>query len=402
MNFQGLNTTPSHRQPSPPARLKAVTPATLLLVVAFCALWAVTSVLLADMAMKADFLNLYAGATLAGQGRFGELHDQTVQLQIEREIVPGTTSLWPFVRPHFYAALLAPLSALPYSTAFAAWTALNWCALIGCWVWAAKRFGADALVFGAMYLPTALGIGHGQDSAILLAIVTAGYALAEKRRDFVAGLVVSFGLIKFHLLLLLPLAMWINGRRRMFAGYITGAAVLTGVSMLLAGSHGVSLYWSMLTDPRLQGLHPSPEKTISVRSLLLNFDQESLWLFWPLVIAVLVAGFIAVRGAPLWRWWSAACLASLLAPPHVYGYDAALLLLGIWLTAAHSSFPPSRIIGSLLAAPLVFGIGLVGKPLSAVPAAMLMAYLVALAFENQHDASATQDPGDLSRSGKVA
>ncbi len=72
--------------------------------------WATLGTVLVDSARRHDFLNLYVGATLAGSGRFAELYDQQTQLELERRLVPSTTELIPFVRPHFYAIVLAPLS----------------------------------------------------------------------------------------------------------------------------------------------------------------------------------------------------------------------------------------------------------------------------------------------------
>ena len=47
------------------------------------------------------------------------------------------------------------------------------------------------------------------------------------------------------------------------------------------------------------------------------------------VVILLVAA--ACWRAPLWQWIAAASAGSLLVAPHVYGYDAGLLLLSIWL-----------------------------------------------------------------------
>ena len=74
--------------------------------------------------------------------------------------------------------------------------------LIGTWAWAFRRWGADALIFGSMYLPTALGIAHGQDCVLILAIVLGVYALADREQHFLSGMVLGAGLIKFHLFLL--------------------------------------------------------------------------------------------------------------------------------------------------------------------------------------------------------
>ncbi|MGH9546380.1 MAG: glycosyltransferase family 87 protein, partial [Terriglobales bacterium] len=135
-----------------------------------------------ESSRKHDFLNLYAGASLALDGNFQRLHDPAVQLERERRFVPDLDALVPFVRPPFYAAVLAPLALIPFRLAFWIWLAAQTALLITCWVWASRRWAPDAIIFGALFLPTGLGIAHGQDCVEMLAILIASYALLERRK----------------------------------------------------------------------------------------------------------------------------------------------------------------------------------------------------------------------------
>ena len=87
------------------------------------------------------------------------------------------------MRPPFYALFLAPLAWLPFGAAFWAWLGVQVSVLAGTWLWAFRRWGADALILGSMYLPTALGIAHGQDCVLILWIVLGVYALEMCIRD---------------------------------------------------------------------------------------------------------------------------------------------------------------------------------------------------------------------------
>lgn len=347
-------------------------------------MWLAMGSMVAPRAMEHDFLNLYVGAQMAADGELSRLHDQSLQLEYEKAVVPETEMLWPFVRPHFYALLLVPLSWLPFQAAFYVWVALQAALLLGCWVWAARRFGEEALIFGSMYLPTAVGIANGQDCILLLVAVIAAYTLAEKDRDYAAGAVVALTLVKFHLLLLLPLAMWAAGRRKILAGYAAMAAALVLLSVALAGTAGVETYLAMLTDPTLAGLNPAPQKIVSIHSFQWNLLGRMLWpVTAALVAAVAALCWLAARNAPLWRWWTAGCLASLLAAPHVYAYDAAFFLLGVWLTLAHARTRFARISAAAVAPPLVFFVSFVRSEYAVMvaPAAALSAVLVALVLE---------------------
>ncbi|MCB1020867.1 MAG: DUF2029 domain-containing protein [Acidobacteria bacterium] len=373
------------RQPAPRAG-KKVTFVGIGVAVIFSIMWLAMGSMISEHAKERDFLNLYIGAQIAADGHLAQLHDQDLQLAYEQRLFPQTETLWPFVRPHFYAVLLAPLAWLPFQTAFYVWTALQIGLLIGCWAWAARRFGEEALILGSMYLPTAVGISNGQDCILLLVCIVTAYALADKNRDRAAGAVAALALAKFHLLLLLPLAMLAAGRRRMLAGYLGMAAALVLVSVALAGPDGVAAYLHMLTDSSLAGLNPGPQKIVSIHSFQWNFLGRMLPpVTVALSLAVAAMCWVASRNAPLWRWFTAGCLASILAAPHVYAYDAALLLLGVWLATTYAQTKLTRVLAGLLAPPLIFYVSFVPSEYAVMvaPAAALTALMAALVRESR-------------------
>ena len=145
-----------------------------------CLFWAVTGIGPLQTAYHHDFLNLYTGSSLAREGRFTELYDINTQLSRERELLGEVAELVPFVRPHFYALLLAPLSLLPYDAAFWFWIVLQTALLVACWVWARRRFGPDALIFCCLYFPTVGGILVGQDCIFLTVILIVASVFAER------------------------------------------------------------------------------------------------------------------------------------------------------------------------------------------------------------------------------
>lgn len=344
--------------------------------------WTVMGAGVVGGARNHDFLNLYVGATLAGSGQFAQLYDQQTQLDLERELVPSTPELIPFVRPHFYALALAPLSLLPLDAALYAWIALHVILLVGCWAWAGRRFGPDALILGALYLPTALGIAHGQDGVFMLVIATAAYALADRGKDAAAGAVMALGLMKFHLLFLVPVAMLLGRRWKMLWGYAGAGAGLVAVSAVTGGIEGMTEYVRLLEAKDLRRLSPSPELMVNIHSVGVNFGVDH-----PAVTVGLVALVAALMAAAVWRapWWrtlAAGLTASVMAGPHVFGYDAAMLLLPVWLVSFHSTSKLSRIAAVVLAAPIIFFFSFFDPPWSAVPALGLLLFLAALAREN--------------------
>ena len=332
-----------------------------------------------------DFLNLYVGGTLAASGQFAEIYDQDVQLQLEQQLVPTTEELVPFVRPHFYALLLSPLALFSLDTALWLWIGLHAAVLVGCWTWAARRFGPDALVLGALYLPTPLGIAHGQDGVFMAAIVIAAYMLASKGRDQAAGAVAALALMKFHITFLIPVGMIIQKRWRMLGAYCATAAGLVAVSALTGGWTGMLSYVHLLQAKDLRRLSPSPDLMVNIHSITANFGIDQPVISAGLIALVVAIMFVAVRRAPLWRFWSAILIGSVLVGPHVFGYDAAMLLLAVWLVVSHAESRPSRVLAAIVAVPLLFFCSLLDTPWPVVPSLVLLAWLSALAWENRAD-----------------
>jgi len=357
------------------------------LVAGLCVLWAMLGSFMLPMARSADFLNFYAGASLVEQGRIAELH--TVQtLKVVKGRVPEAKAL--FVRPAFYAALLAPLAWLRQDLAFDVWVFSQTLLLLGCWLWAWRRFGPDALVFAALSLPAPLGISSAQDCVLLLAAFIASYELAERKRWTASGAALALLVIKFHLILLWPVALLLQKRWKMFAGFCGMAAVEVISCWLLGGTALIRSYVKMLGDKHLDILSPSPQLMISYEGFAANLGISSP-VFNLLLIASIVVLFVwTVREAPLWRMFAVTAVASELIVPHVYGYDATLLLLPIWLTIFNSKQPASKVAAALMATPLPFLFALADRPWAVVSSASMLLFFAVLVYEKA--AAAIKEP----------
>ena len=352
-----------------------------VVVLAFTMVWISMGSLITPGAKKHDFLNLYTGASLALDGKFAAMHDVDVQLQRERQFVPSTDALVPFVRPSFYALLLAPLALIPYAAAFWVWIVLQSALLLACWAWGYRRFGANALVFAAFSLPGPLGIASGQDCVILLAISILAFELMDRGNAGFSGAVLALMLIKFHLILLWPVALLLQRRWKMLGGLCAAAALEAGLSLALGGMEGARSYVALLRNKSLDHLSPSKELMISFSGLTENLGIESPVAIAAIILAILLIFAYAVYRAPLWKLFAATAVASLLVAPHVYGYDATLLLLPFLLTIFYSRLPGAKIAATLLCTPLPFGFALAGRPYAAVSSASLLIFLVLLAID---------------------
>jgi hypothetical protein len=328
-----------------------------------------------------DFLCYYIGGTLAREGRFADLYRPDAQMEVQHRVAPGVMEPRPYVRPPWFALVLAPLTYFSLVHAYAIWIAALLITLLATWAWASARFGEQALVLAALFLPANLGICFGQDSAAMLAVLCASYALLTRQKNFSSGAALGLGLMKFHLLLLFPVWMAIEKRWRMLAGFAaTGAAFLAAALVLLHPS-GLATYIGVLLHGRTELFDPSPDTMINIYSVTANFGIQSKPLNAGLAALVIAIAFFGIRRAPLWRAIAIVATASLLISPHVFGYDASMLLLPLWLVIENATRKLSRYVTLILAAPFTFCFTLANPPLRCIPALALLAFLIAMATD---------------------
>jgi hypothetical protein len=375
--------------------MKRIPVLTAAVVIGLCTLWIALGSRIWPTSSKHDFLNLYTGGRLALEGRLDVLHDPDVQLEYERRLVPDLPQMVPFVRPVFYAVALAPIAAMPYRAAFIAWTTLQVALLLACWTWAWRRFGPDALVFAALSLPAPLGIASGQDCVVMLALLIAAFEFSDRGKAASSGAALALMLFKFHLVLLWPLALVVQRRWRMLGGYCAAAAGLLLVSLALGGIADARLYIALLQNKSLDHLAPSPELMISYQGFFANLGVESRWPVALFIAAVVVILAIALK-APR-ALFILTPVASLLVVPHVYGYDAALLMVPLLLTIFETTNKPARIAATLLSTPIPFGLALADKPWAIASSASLLTFFLisARGADGRLLPSASSSPGDV-------
>jgi len=104
----------------------------------------------------------------------------------------------------------------------------------------------------------------------------------------------------------------------------------------------------------------------SVQGLLANLSTTSPILTAAVTLAVLVLYLLAIRSGPDWTTYPITSLASLLIVPHVYTYDAALLLLTCWLLMHSARARLPRLTAAYDSSPAPFLFSLADKPYSIV------------------------------------
>lgn len=278
-----------------------------------------------------DFSNYYAGAQIGLQHGWGHVYDLDLQRQAFYQLHPSTDVFdWAvyFVSPPPVAWVVAPLTLLPLAPAFwifaglsaAAFAAAGWLAVPGLGIGRVALFLTAACVY-----PMLSAIQTGQVTPLIAAATVLAWWLATRGREVLAGLVLVVLVLKPQVAILVPVAMLIAGRRRLFVTWLAGAAAITLVSVASLGGQGLEQLRSALNLEQGQTGN-------------LPWTLAGLFGPGPLTLGVgLACGVLALLVA----WWHrqrslelvvvAGILGSLLAAPYHHPADFAILTPAAWL-----------------------------------------------------------------------
>jgi Glycosyltransferase family 87 len=311
-----------------------------------------------------DFMQLYAGATLAGTS---DLYSAEANRTVDERIgfwMPAVQ----YVRLPFYAGLLKPLAWLPYRAAYLLFQFTCLACLVVFAYFGRLRFRPLPWLL-LISVPLLTAFANGQDVVVLLALCAAALSLDEKRRPWLAGMCLALCTIKFHLFVWTPVALLAHRRLRMAAAAGLGVVAELTVSLLMQGRHWPAQYVEFLRNPVI---HPNPYVAPGLAGLAGdNFAIELL-----LGIAVVATLAIACR---LTQSFGAAFVlaiyAGLLTAHHVYIQDLLLLLLA----PVFIPFPARA--GLLLFTPFPYFLLLADRPMALITPAALLLWFVVLSVQ---------------------
>lgn len=331
-----------------------------------------------------DFLQLYAGARLAGTP---QLYDIPTNQRIQREVRNIHVESVYYTRLPFYAWLLSPLGKMPYLPAYAIFQLLS-LALFGTFLYQFTRRYPETLVLATMSAPVFVNFANGQDAASVAALAGLAYLQAEKRRDFWAGLLLSLCAIKFHLLVLLPIALIAHRRWRILNGGLAGGAVWVAASFLTAGVDWPKRYLTLLANP---ALHPSPELMPSLHNFA---DAGQYGLSFEVGLGILAAALVgwAASQSNFATAYGLALAAGPLVCHHSYSHDLTLLIPAAAIFVIGDAPKALRSLSFLAALPPVCFLALVGRPYSFVISGFLAALVLAAALPDWRRHSRTHRP----------
>jgi Glycosyltransferase family 87 len=292
---------------------------------------------------NSDFVNFYVGASIVHRGEGAKLYQQDTQRAALRSVL-GRNSIQYFLHPPFEAAAIAPLASLSIERAFVVWTAINVAVLAllplvltPCIPLVARRPYLGWL--GFFFLPVLIALTLGQDSILLLFVISLSYLLMHKKMDVAAGLVLALASIKFqYLMILIPLLL-MSRKWRVVAGFGLGGAGLASVSAVVTGWRGLLNYFRFVhtIDVQEGPGAPNPALMVNVRGFLAGTGSAPHSVVYAVAGTAVLLGLAVVcaRTASLTQKnglvFAVYIVVALTAAPYAHFPDMTLLLLPVLL-----------------------------------------------------------------------
>jgi Glycosyltransferase family 87 len=297
-----------------------------------------------------DFVALYVGGKLVGTP---DLYSRAANEAMIQSILGTTMESVTYTRPPFYAALLKPLAALPYLTAYAIFCAICLFSIL----WFVVRFYKECPslpLFASFCIPVAAFLPQGQDTPLLLMFAGVSILLTRQKKNFLAGLVLSLCAIKFHLFLIVPLLLLAKKQWRILGGAACGAGILFTLGVVTAGPQSTGQYVTMLRNP---WINFNSEMMPNLHGLVATLGGRS-WLEIGLAAVVLMAFFWLCYKTDDYEFlFALSLLCGLLVSFHS-GIGDVILLLLVFVLIVHSCQDKAlRIALAVTLTPLPYFIG---------------------------------------------
>jgi hypothetical protein len=321
-----------------------------------------------------DFAPLYTGSRLL---QTGDLYNHEKLLETAANLTGMSSPDQGYIRLPFHAALLWPLSRLPYRTAYLVWFLASLSAVVLFIALWRPPGGSIVLLFTCLSVPVFAALLNGQDSTFLLLFVALSAALLDRSRPFAAGLVWSLCAIKFHLFLLTPVFILARRQWRFAQGLLAGGAVLAAVSFAVAGWGWPLEFFASATNPAFS---PRLELSPTLHGILASVSG-GLVLEILLGATVLAAVWFVCRYSDQRLALAAMLAGGLLLSVHAYLPDLSLLLPAALTAMALAQTRLARLATLALLTPLVHLSVTQGLPYSAIAVGLVLALVYGLAHE---------------------
>ena len=291
-----------------------------------------------------DFLAFYSAPHLIASGN---LYDHPAMLQKEADLTGLYSQNLGFIRPPFVAALMWPLSRLPYLSALRVWQATSLLAIIVfalSWTPPARQY---TTLFVCISIPALIAWLNGQDTPFVLLAVAATVRLHLAGKPALAGLVFALCAAKGHLFLVTP--VWILARRDwdFLRGLLFGGLALGAVSTFVAGWSWPVEMWKAMQNPAFS---PSPGLMPNLHGAF----QEMPWgsaIELTLSLTAVAAAWILARRADFLPSFAGLLIGGILLARHSYAADLLIVLPACLAAVALTKSAALRLLAVALLVP---------------------------------------------------
>jgi hypothetical protein len=310
-------------------------------VVAYLVLWLHVGALQVG---RSDFTSTYVGATLLREGLGPSMYNQSLQAPLHAALIaPDREGNLPFVNPPLAAALALPVTLFTLGEAYRLWSILQFALLMISVVVAIRAaprqrtlppitlaaVGLVALACLGTWATLLLGQWDGL-SALGLAVT---YACLRSHRPAAAGVVLAVTSLVAKPHLALGLAAFVIGvrDRRLLLGAAAGVAGSVLLSLAVAGTGGIAGFVAAAVDSTTRWQLANMVSLVGIAgSIAGNGTASHVMAAVGSLVAVVVAAALGstLRNRPdrLEAALAGATVLSLLASPHAYWDDLALLV----------------------------------------------------------------------------
>lgn len=317
-------------------RLRLYLGALLLLQIVTCA-----RLLPFARAGQTDFRTFFTAGHMLLTGT--NLYNYDTELSQQSALVSPNDYALPFMSPPYTALLFVPFSLVSYWPAYLLFAALNLClSALAVKIMRPHLPSLNArwrlltpLLF-LSFMPLAVALTLGQLSILLLLLYCACFSAIQSSKPFLAGIFLSLALIKFQVALPITLLFLLWRQWRFLAGFLTGAAALTLLSILITGPRAFDAYGRSLFFMSHAASNPGGEARYGMfptqmPNLYGFFHTLSGGASWGLALTILCSLLVLFWAARQQPSLPLALLAAILVSYHLYLYDLTLLLLPISL-----------------------------------------------------------------------
>jgi glycosyl transferase family 87 len=324
-----------------------------------------------------DFHTYLAAAMVGLQQGWSHVYDQALVAAAQKHLVPGQYTQ-PFLSPPTVAWLAAPLTVFPYWTAFGIWAVFSFLAFAAALAWSGVSSGVARwiAVVGALAPWWVLhAVNLGQIVPLVAAGVVVTWRLMREDKEIAAGVLLSVIFLKPNTAILVPVALLVAGRYRVFAAWLAAGAVLAVIALLVLGPHGLSGYVNQLRSPL-----PSGADALTLKGAI-GATGVVAAVLRVLIVGMVLATAYRLRASP-GLVVPIGIVGSLIVSPYLHASDLCLLAAAAWMVWEERTNVAWRIALALVwlvASPFLFlpsgSPGLSRWPL--IESALLLALVVA-------------------------